>query len=115
MGVNYNDQISQNNFRVVYHEKIDYNETKESLEKMGILTSINRNYHPVYGEYKISLNKDVDYITPYDFRFDKIFSEAYKEVYGKEFDKDRLSYKVSNQLCDILLSKNKHRAILCSG
>ncbi|ORY44607.1 DUF1963-domain-containing protein [Neocallimastix californiae] len=111
MGVNYNDQISQNNFRVVYHEKIDYNVTKESLEKMDVLNSINKKYHPVYGEFKISLNKNVDYITPYDFRFDKIYAEAYKEVYGKEFDKDRLSYEEANLLCDKLSLKGRHKIL----
>ncbi|ORY44608.1 DUF1963-domain-containing protein [Neocallimastix californiae] len=34
MGVNYDEQTIQNNFRVVYHEKIDYSITKESLKRM---------------------------------------------------------------------------------
>ena len=34
--------------------------------------------YPVYGEYKISLTKDIDYVNFADFQFDKFFSLAYK-------------------------------------
>ncbi|ORY44604.1 DUF1963-domain-containing protein [Neocallimastix californiae] len=117
MGLNFDDQTLPDNFRVVYHEKIDYNITKESLEKMDIFASLDEEYFPIDGELKISLNKNFDYITPNDFGFEKIFSEAYKEVYGKELDKDSRSYKVLNdeendKLYDKLLSddnKNNHK------
>jgi len=55
---------------------------------MDIFTSLNKKYFPINGEFKISLNKNFDHIIPNDFHFEKIFSEAYKEVYGKELDKD---------------------------
>ena len=94
MGVNYDDQITQTNFRVIYHETIDYSITEESIKKLGIKSSEKAELHPVNGQYKISLTKTKGYATYYDFKFEKIFQEAYKEVYGKELEKDKKYYNI---------------------
>jgi len=94
MGVNFDDQITQTNFRVIYHENIDYAITKESVEQLEIPSSEKADNHPVKGEYKISLTKNKDYITLHDIKFNKIFAQAYKEVYGKEIKSDEKYYNV---------------------
>ena len=88
MGINFDDQTKQNNFRVIYHETIDYTTTKESIENLEIPDSKSANCYPVCGEYKISLHKNIDYACPGDFNFDKFFKLAYKEIYHKDLKDD---------------------------
>lgn len=35
-GLDFNDQTSQDGFRVIYHEKIDYSINKKDIEKMNL-------------------------------------------------------------------------------
>ena len=63
MGVDYDDPITQKNFRIIYHENIDYAITKESLEELDIKSSEEAENHPVKGEHKLSLTKNKDYAT----------------------------------------------------
>ena len=94
MGVDYDDQITQTNFRVIYHETIDYAITEESIEKQGIPSSEKAEIYPASGQFKISLTKAKGYITIQDIKFEKIFKRAYEEVYGKKLKDDEKYYDV---------------------
>lgn len=94
MGVNYENETNQNSFRIIYHENIDYSISKESVEQLGLPNSNKAEYFPANGEYKITLNKTKDYITYHDIKFDKIFAQAYKEVYDKEIKEGERYYNV---------------------
>jgi len=87
-GLDFDDPVKQVGFKVIYHEKVDYNITKESIEKRKEIVEANSDIecNPLEGEFKISLHKNVDYIYNSDYRFDEIFKKAYKEVYGKEME-----------------------------
>ena len=95
-GLNFANLTEQENFRVVYHQNIDYKMTKESVKEFDISDSKNEEYFPILGEYKIALKKSVDYVNPWDIRFKKFFSIAYKEIYGKELKEDDNIYNVLN-------------------
>ena len=73
-GLNFDKLTEQENFWVVYHENIDYKITKECAKKFDISDLKNEEYFPICGEYKISLNKSVDYANPSDINFNKFFS-----------------------------------------
>jgi uncharacterized protein YwqG len=90
MGVDYENPTKQNNFRVIYHETINYNITKEEIEKLNIPNSNEKTVEcfPITKECKISLNKGVDYITYGDIHFEDFFPIAYKEVFKKEPKKE---------------------------
>ena len=47
MGINFDNYIEQNNFRVVYHENIDYKITKNYLKQLDIPDSKNAEYDPI--------------------------------------------------------------------
>ena len=96
MGLNFDDLTKPENFRVVYHENIDYKITKESIKQLDISDSKNDEFFPICGEYKISLSKSVDYANPADINFNKFFSIAYKEIYGKELKEGENIYNVLN-------------------
>ena len=87
-GTKFNDMAQQNNFRVIYHEMIDYKITKDSIIQLDIPNSKNASSFPVYGENKISLKKGTDYVNTYDIRFDHFFKIAYKEIYDKDLKND---------------------------
>ena len=90
MGMNFDNQTVQNNFRVIYHENIDYNVTRETIQKLGIPNSNEKTVEcfPINKECKISLQKEVDYIKYGDVRFENFFQIAYKEVFNKEPKKE---------------------------
>lgn len=61
MGVDYDNQVEQKNFRVIYHEKIDRTMTEEILQPLEIPTAAqSENCLPIYGEFKISFSREVD-------------------------------------------------------
>jgi len=93
MGVNYENPTEQNNFRVIYHETINYNITKEEIEKLSIPNSNEKTVEcfPITKECKISLNKGVDYIQYGDIHFEDFFPIAYKEIF-KEEPKKAITY-----------------------
>ena len=95
-GVDYDDLISQKNFRIVYHENIDYAITEEIVKELGIKSSVEAECHPVTGEHKISLTKSIDYVTVEDYKFNKLFAQAYKEIYGKEINNEDKYYNILN-------------------
>ena len=94
MGVDYDDQTKQQNFRVIYHETIDYKITKESIKNLEIPDSKNAQAYPICEEYKISLHKKIDYANPGDIHFVKFFQLAYKEVYNKDLKDDDYFNKI---------------------
>ena len=94
MGVNYDDLTDQKNFRVIYHENIDYKINKESIKKLDIPDTKNAEFFPVMKESKISLNKGIDYANIGDFRFDNFFKLAYKKVYNIDLQKTEFCYKI---------------------
>jgi len=90
MGVNYENPTEQNNFRVIYHENINYNMTKKEIEKLNIPNSNEKTIEcfPIKKECKISLNKEVDYIKYGDIHFEDFFPIAYKNIFKKEPKKE---------------------------
>ena len=103
MGIDFDDETNQKNFRIIYHENVDYSISKEFIEQLELPNSNKAEYFPANGEYKITLNKTKDYVAYYDIKFDKIFAQAYKEVFGKEINENQKYYDVLEQNdCDKL-------------
>ena len=96
MGLNFDDFTQQNNFRVIYHENIDYKITKDTISQLDIPDSKNAKCYPIFGEYKISLKKETEYANFHDIRFDNFFRIAYKEIYNKDLKDDDYYFKILN-------------------
>ena len=94
MGVDYDDQITQTNFRVIYHETVDYAITAESIENQGIPSSEKAEIYPVTGQFKITLTKTRGYTTINDIKFENIFKQAYEEVYGTKLNSKKKYYDI---------------------
>ena len=98
MGADYDDQTKQNNFRVIYHENIDYNITKDSIKNFNIPNTNEKTvkYSPIFKECKINLKKGIDHVSLSDVRFDKYFTIAYKEIYNKDLKNEDTYFKILN-------------------
>ena len=98
MGADYDDQTKQNNFRVIYHENIDYNITKDSIKNFNIPNTNEKTvkYNPILKECKINLKKEIDHVSFSDIRFDKYFTIAYKEIYNKDLKNEDTYFKILN-------------------
>ena len=98
MGLDFDDQTKQNNFRVIYHENIDYNISKDSIKHFNIPNTNEKTVKntPILKECKINLKKGIDHVSFSDVRFDKYFTIAYKEIYNKDLKKEDTYFKILN-------------------
>lgn len=80
-------RLMQNSFRVVYHKKIDYGVSKESVEALGMPDSSAEDMEesPLWGEYGLTVEVKETYIGMDDYRFEDIFRQAAKAA-GWEID-----------------------------
>lgn len=83
-GLDFDNPVQQNTFRVVYHEKIDYSVNIEALASLDIPNNLtlddDKDYlSPVYGEYAVDLSVKKSSMRTEDYKFDKLFREIAAE------------------------------------
>lgn len=76
-------------YKIVYHENVKSNITKEDIEKLNIPTSLTLDikkdeYFPFNEEYKITFNKEDEFISTGIYGFE----DEVKEVIRKEFNEE---------------------------
>ena len=91
MGVDFDNLDNQNGFRVVYHENINKNLTKEEIRAQGIranteLDGASEEYFPFYKQYEITLEESVEPISSATHNFEEVLKNTTEEVLGKEID-----------------------------
>ncbi|MBR2704074.1 MAG: DUF1963 domain-containing protein [Clostridia bacterium] len=87
MGVDFDKLNNQKGFRVVYHENINNNLTKEEVRSQGIrantdLDGASEEYFPFYKQYEIELEDAIEPISSATNKFEDILLEVEKEVLG---------------------------------
>lgn len=81
-GMDFDKPYVQNGFRVVYHEKINYDITEEDVLSLGVSTNLeekNEEFTPVYGTHALDVEKKMVSIGEVDYRFYSLFHEIAKE------------------------------------
>jgi len=122
LGLDFDNPMNSNGFKVVYHEKIDYSVTEESIKQLGVPSCVedidkDAEEFPVEKEHKISFNKDVDHITYNDKDFNKYFTTVYNMLNDDYITIDKgfisvLSDDDYDKLSDELTSKFiKHKLL----
>jgi len=99
-GYDDNAPDSQEMFRVVYHETVDYTVTEEQILALGIPVSTDPEVEeltPVWRPYRIEIAPKEVYISPTDKRFDKLFRSAVKELKGQSMGKKRAFDVLTNE------------------
>lgn len=84
-------------YKVVYHENVKDDITKEDIEKLNIPTSLtldinNEEYFPFNEEYKITFNKGEDFIGTATYGFEDEIKEAIKKEFNEEVTTDLYEY-----------------------
>ena len=71
-------RLEQNNFRVVYHKKVDYTVSAEEIKALGMPDSAKEEFEesPVWGEYGLDMKIKETYIGMDDYRFEEYFQQA---------------------------------------
>lgn len=90
-GADFDKLDCQDTFRVVYHETVDYNISREEIEKLDIPVSTEEEYEeytPVYKEAAVDVMKKTVYMGPENYLFDSVFAEAAREVCGDGYEAD---------------------------
>ena len=91
-GYDDNAPDSQEMFRVVYHETVDYTVTEEQILALNIPVSTDpeiEEFTPVWKPFQIEIIPKEVYMNTNDKRFDKLFRSAVKTIRGKGIGKKR--------------------------
>ena len=85
--------VEEDNFeeyKVIYHENIDYSITIKDIEEMGIPNSANKidEYYPtpIHGEFALEFLKNKSYMNCYEDRFSEILADSLKKLFDKDID-----------------------------
>lgn len=99
-GVDVDERDRQDTFRVVYHETVNYDVTREEVMSLGYPTNLDekmREYSPVSKEYALEISKAEVYMSERDYRFESLFREIAKE--------QQIKLKVEESLYDLIEEK----------
>lgn len=94
-GMDFDEPDSQKDFRIIYHEEVRTDITKEQILALNIpdAASENNEYSPVYEEGTLKITKTTAYMGIEDYRFNEAFAKAVKDATGEELgDQNFYSY-----------------------
>ena len=91
MGADFDNMTTQNGFRVIYHENINTELTKEEIRAQGIranteLDGASDEYFPFYKQYEITFEEAMEPISTASNNFEEILKEASEEVLNSEVE-----------------------------
>ena len=84
-GLDFDTPDNQDTFRVVYHDKINYDITEEQIKVLDLPITTNpdmNEYTPVLKEVAVEITKSENCMGTCDYRFEKIANEIIKEKFG---------------------------------
>lgn len=105
-GMNPSDLANQNNFRIIYYADIIRDENK-LITDFSFLPSFNFGAHK---EYKLQFKKDIQAITPADYRYDEMFNRDEIRILIKKngYKLPTIGIGSSDQLGGYHYSQNDH-------
>lgn len=89
-GMDFDDQVSQKDFRVLYHETVDLSVTAEEVRDKKAAAPVPEGdlayYTPLYGAYGIRFAPAaVQHVTESDYRAWAMFLQKWNELHGTDF------------------------------
>ena len=100
-GVDFDNPLNQDNFRVVYYENIDTTLKEDDIKVK--LVDFKEDYFPIEGEYKIEFTYGKEGISIDDYAFDKIFTEHCNK-YFQDYDIED-TYDLEDDEYDLISDK----------
>lgn len=94
-GAEFDASMNKNNYKVIFHEKVNYDVKKEDLEniKTNMMLSDEDECFPFNKELKIEFKESYDYINPVNAGFKDVLSDIVKEEFNIDVS-DTPLYKV---------------------
>lgn len=92
-GMDFDEQGEQKDFRVVYHESINYQLDEAQVKSLGIPVSTDGKldeFTPIWTEAALKITKQEVSMWEGDYRFSKIFRDVMQETYGDQYDGEDL-------------------------
>ena len=91
MGADFDNMTTQDGFRVVYHENIDNELTKEKIRAQGIranteLDGASEEYFPFYKQYEITFEESMEPISTASSNFEEVLKKSAEEVLKCDID-----------------------------
>lgn len=88
-GLNFKAQDVQNDWKIIYHEKINMNIKEEDILKLNIpvstrLDANKKEYFPFYEEYLLKFEKSIGCIGNGIYNFDDIIENIVKELFNED-------------------------------
>jgi uncharacterized protein YwqG len=99
-GINFDEQDNQIDWRVIYHENVNYEITEQNVKNNGVKTfndDTNDYYAPFTDTYKISFKIVDEVMNCYDEKFNSIVAKILKDKFGVIVEEN----KVENYLEEI--------------
>lgn len=87
-GMDFDEQDVQKNFRVVYHESVNYQLTEaqvKSLEVPVCTDSDFEEYSPIWKEAALKITRKPVFMGEGDYHFEQLFEEIQKEKFGEQY------------------------------
>lgn len=122
-GIDFDDPLRQDGFRVVWHEEIDESVIEDDILaiKMPMTTDGYADEscpgNPVNGEFSLTVEPVKSAMTPADGRFDSVFRKAYEKVLGSPVPEGDSWWKLIDDdgydaVCELLMPKGADHLVL---
>lgn len=104
-GIDFDNQDKQDTFRVVYHETVDYDISREEIERFDVPDSSLEEFEectPVMMEVAVECVKNTSYMRFCDYQFEQTFKDIVKELFdfdlGEKSIYDAVGYDVMEEV-----------------
>lgn len=104
-GLDFDEPDKQQKFRVVYHEAVDYDITREQIQDINppLCTDEDmEDYTPVWKEAAITVAKQEVYMCDGDYRFEQLFQEIVQDILGEDIKSQSVYSYLGNDEYDKL-------------
>ncbi len=102
-GIDFDHPDVQDTFRVVYHESVNYDITREEIEKLGVPDSSReefQEYTPVLKELAVECVNDTSFMSFSDYRLDQMFKDVVKELWDVDLGEESIYDAVDDEVMD---------------
>lgn len=107
-GMDFDEQDIQKDFRVVYHETVNEQVTKEQVKSLGIPACTDddlEEYIPIWKEAALKIVRKPVFMGEGDYRFDLVFRKIQKEKFGKQHEAQSMYQLLDEEAYDRIVEE----------
>lgn len=107
-GMDFDEQDVQKNFRVIYHENVNYQVTEAQVRSLKVPVCTDdefEDYSPIWKETSLNIVKKSVFMGEGDYRFDLLFEEIQKEKFGERYEGQSIYQLLDEEAYDNMLEE----------